>query len=173
MRSNTLSVVLVAAMTAIICTGCANAPSEGTAITHAIILPSPTDAERNTLRPSSKGTPLQVGFGREVPSAQRRLVLRSLKWRATSGGYAATISVQSIGARSLRVAMRLNENVSGLEFSFRGSSAIPTSALVIDTGSEPYWSPVINGDTLWIELKTTTLPARDIVLELPLVSHIP
>ena len=123
------------------------------------------------MRSKSKDQPLQVGFGREVSATQRRVVLHDLPWRAIAGGYAASVSVQSTGAHSLRVGMRLNKSVTSLEFVLKGST-VPASALVRDAAADPYWSPVVDGDTLRIELKAAAVPPADIVLELPIVSHI-
>ncbi len=167
---------LIAVLVTAFCAACtsrpATAPMTGKNTPHMIVLTAPSDAERSGLHAGSKGAPYQIGFGRVIPAEQRRIVLRDLHWRSvTASGYATTVSVQSQGARSLRAGLRLNKNVPGLEWSFRESSApVASSALV---GDDPYWSPVIDGDTVWIELKAITIPARDVVLEIPLVSHIP
>ena len=127
MRSLMGSLKLLVLIAAPLCAGCvgtqASDPAESERMTYAIVLAAPTEAERNAPRPSSKGAPLQVGFGREVPAAQRRVMLSKLHWREVAGSYMTMVSVQSTGTRSLRAGLRLNKNVPGLEWSFRGSNA--------------------------------------------------
>lgn len=153
--------------------GCVNTgmgdSAAGGSMTHTIVLPAPSDAERASMRPGKKGEPLQVGFGREVPASQRHIALNNLQWHSTPGrGYTAAITVKSTGARSLRAALKLNENVEGLVFVFGASSAdVQAKSLVGDV----YWSPVTHGDTVSIELKSPTPPTA--ILEIPTVSHIP
>lgn len=137
---------------------------------HSIVLAAPSSSELSALKTGGKGAPLQVGIGREVPLAQRSVRLHDLAWKKIDGVYRATISVQSMTARSLRVGMRLNKNAP-LECSFKGSAAVSAAALVVQ-GTDVYWSPVIDGDTAWIELNAPTIPNQDVVLEIKSVSHI-
>jgi lysyl endopeptidase len=160
-------------------TGCAgNGPTTATQMTdatHRIVLPAPTRAELSAPRQTSKGQPLQVGFGRSLSAEQRRVPLARLRWSPMkSTGYAATVSVQSPGAKSLRVSGQLSRNIPGLQIAFRDASKIaavvPGSAL---STAEPYWSPAIDGDTILIELRAPAPVQDSTLLELPQVSHLP
>jgi len=139
-------------------------------MTHTIVLPAPNDTELGSMKEGKKDEPLQVGFGREVPANQRRIPLADLSWKSqSSGGYAASVSVESTGARSLRVALKLSQDVSGLEFVFGASGAtVPAATIAKDL----YWTPVTPGDTVAIELRALQRPSSGI-LEIRTVSHIP
>jgi hypothetical protein len=138
---------------------------------HSIVLAAPSSSELSALKTGGKGTPMQVGIGREIPRAQQSIRLHDLAWKKVDGVYRTIISVQSITARSLRVGMRLNKSVTQLECSFKGSVAISAAALVVQ-GNEVYWSPVIDGDTASIEFNAPAIPSQDLVLEIKNVSHI-
>jgi len=159
-------------------TGCAGnsstATSQSTNMTHQIVLPPPTKAELNAPRQTGKGQPLQVGFGRTLSPEQRRVPLARLRWGPLkSTGYLATISVQSPGAKSLRVGAKISNNVPSLQIAFRGTakvaSVVPAATLF---SPDPYWSPVIEGDTIWIELRATAPIQDGTLLELPVLSHL-
>jgi hypothetical protein len=163
----------------LICLGCTNTQTTAATNTHskmhAIILPAPSDSELATLQGGRKDEPLRVGVGRQVPVSESRVALNSLSWRQDpSGSYKAEISVQSIGARAIRVGLRLSVDVPSLDLSFGGSSAIlHGSAIVSASDKDIYWSPVLDGDTVLIELTTRAPPKSGAVLEVPVVSHIP
>jgi lysyl endopeptidase len=143
--------------------------------THRIVLTPPSRAELNAPRPTGKGQPLQVGFGRSLSAEQRRVPLSRLRWSPMkSTGYAATISVQSPGATSLRVSGQLSRNVPGLQIAFRNATKVVAviAGSALNT-SEPYWSPVIDGDTIVLELRAPAPIQDSTLLELPQVSHLP
>jgi hypothetical protein len=171
MNSVTRLAALIAC--AVIASGCTmlSTRSDSQSI-RAIALPAPTDAERSALRSVAKGAPLQVGFGREIPHSQGQIKLRELSWAKAGGVYVAHVSVQSTGAKSLRLAMRLNKDVASLECVFNSSLSVSAAALVRNASDAPYWSPVIPADTVTIEFKTKSLPDNSVILELPSVSHI-
>jgi lysyl endopeptidase len=159
--------------------GCAGngskAATQNMAVTHQIVLLPPAKAELNAPRQSGKGQPLQVGFARLLSAEQRRVPLARLRWSPMkSTGYAAMVSIQSPGAKSLRVSCQLSRNVSGLQIVFRDA----TKVVAVVQGSafntsEPHWSPVIDGDTIWIELRAPAPVQDSTLLELPQVSHMP
>jgi len=142
-----------------------------------IVLSAPSAAELNSLRQGGKGQPLQVGFGRPLPAERQQVDLAGLAWAKTaSGAFSATVSVRSPGARSVRVGVVLDKPL-GLEVSFggRGDVVATVPAVAIVAGSkpgEPYWSPVIAGDTVVIRLVATQVPVTG-TLQLPVLSHIP
>jgi len=167
--------VFTLAMTTIGCAGNGVTAAPGSDTTHQIVLPPPTKAELNAPRQTNKGQPLQIGFGRSLSAEQRRVPLARLRWGPLkSTGYLATVSVRSPGAKSLRIGAKLSSNVPGLQIAFRGAvavaSVVPGSALF---SSEQYWSPVIDGDTIWIELRATAPIQDGTLLELPTLSHLP
>jgi hypothetical protein len=167
-----------ALLTLAISAGCVNtqdsAVTDGPNKMLAIVLPAPSDAELATLQGGGKNQPYRVGAGRQVPATENKVTLSNLSWRQDQGSYKTMISVQSVGARAIRVGMRLNNNVPGLELSFSGSNAILRgSAIVSASTKDIFWSPVLNGDTATIELTVPELPKKDAVLEVPTVSHLP
>jgi hypothetical protein len=171
--------VALALMTLAISTGCVNtqdsAAADGPTKMRAIVLPAPDDVELSALRGGGKGEPYRVGAGRPVPVAESRIALSTLPWtKDAAGAYKTEISIQSVGARSIRVGLRLNVGVPNLELAFDGSSGILRGDNIVSaTSKDLFWSPVLNGDTVKISLTTSTLPKSNAVLEVPLVSHIP
>ncbi|MGH8178453.1 MAG: hypothetical protein ACREV5_19525 [Steroidobacter sp.] len=156
----------------------ADSPAEAVNAIREITLPPPTAAEGASLGKGGKDQPFQVGFGRSLPADQQRIDLSDLSWSAApTGGHRAVVSVRSPEAQSVRVGIRLAVAVAGLKLTFAGAEGPIT---VVDSkviaqqssGGDPYWSPVIKGDTVSIELSTPTIPAPGVVLELPSVSHI-
>jgi predicted small secreted protein len=167
------------ALSAIAVSGCINtldgAAADESSKVHSIVLSAPSDSELATLRGGSKSEPLRVGIGRSVPTSESRVALNKLSWqRVASDSYTATISLQSVGAKSIRAGLRLSAEVPSLVLSFDGSDAtLRSSAIVSTNGSDVYWSPVLAGDTLKIVLTARTPPTSNVVLEIPVVSHIP
>ena len=68
-----------------------------------ITLPAPAATELSRLKSATtmgpRMHPMPIGFGRDVPAAQRTIAMSSLQWQGTSeGGRAAQIVVTSPGA---------------------------------------------------------------------------
>jgi hypothetical protein len=143
---------------------------------HKIELREPTAAELQTLRGGNKGEPFKVGIAREVPAAQQRISLAKLDWQPAAGGeLVATISIRSPGAKSLRVGVT-PDTMRSVKLFFRGkslSTAPISQGVPSDSKSAAvFWSPVLQGDTAWIDVQVSTLPAAGTVLEIPLISHL-
>ncbi|HTE39920.1 MAG TPA: hypothetical protein VK629_03770 [Steroidobacteraceae bacterium] len=141
-----------------------------------IELKAPTAAESQ--RPSdTKDQPYRVGFGRELPAAERRIALDKLDWQPALGGeFMGTISIRSPGAKSLRVGVQ-SQSIGPLKLFFRGRTASNSekaqAGIPMDAGGPGiFWSPVVQGDTVWIDVRVSALPASGAVLEIPLVSHL-
>ena len=139
-----------------------------------ITLPEVTDAEDADWEGRERTVPLQIGFGREIPAAYQDDLAPRLTWVTLSDGrLVSALSVTSPGARALRVAVYASLDP-GAELRFSGpadldhhfapltqSDFVPQaseSAAVDDPllSDPPMWSPVIEGETAWIEV---TLPS--------------
>src|SRR5688572_3262880 len=96
---------------------------------------------------------LAVGVGRDVDSEAGT---RALEWVAVEGGHAARLSMTSPEAAALRVAVDLAGVATSVELVFAGSSHPgrlfgPYRVGDIADRSQPWWSPMVPGDTLTIE----------------------
>lgn len=140
---------------------------------------------------AADGAPRQVGFPRPVaPLQTAQGVKRQLRWTPLpEGGAVAAMSVTSPGAAAVRAALRVGDlpPTATLRFSApRGSAAheVPAETLLAalernrdagESGAEArtYWSPVVAGDTIVIEIE---LPAgadpAQVAFTTPLVSHL-
>jgi hypothetical protein len=144
-----------------------------------IALPPPTSSERGDLSSNEKGTPYQIGFGRHLRGGLDKLALRDLRWSQwPNGSVSTTITIRSATAKSLRVAVNLEPPQSGLRIGFvpgrSGQARLPQSFMdsaAMTAGLN--WSPVIDGDTVTIVLLATEVPAKGVVLSIPVLSHIP
>jgi len=154
---------------------------------HAILLPTPTVAERAALMPKRATTPskdgvatkrrrLTIGFARNVAANQASFALADLAWsRTEDGAQAAHISLTSSGAAAIRIGLVVSNAPSALEMRFRGSgSAQAFGPYAANVARESiYWSPVLEGETGVIEL---TLPAGVSpgagTVTLPMISHL-
>jgi lysyl endopeptidase len=138
-----------------------------------------------------EGTPRQVGYARPVePLQTAQGVRRQLQWaRLPEGGAIAAVSVTSPGAAAVRAALRLGDlpPAATLRFSAPGDAAVrevPAQALLAalqrnqDAGesgaaARTYWSPIVMGDTIEIEIELP--PGADpdaVAFTTPLVSHL-
>ena len=140
-------------------------------MTHAIVLPAPSADEIAKLGDGKKGQPLRVGVGRVIPADQSRIALSALSWQKNLSGFASTVSIKSTDARSVRVALRLTQDVPGLSVSFRGYPDQLAANTLVD--NSPHWSPVVQGDTVVVELRSANIPTASAELLLMSVSHIP
>jgi len=135
-----------------------------------ITLPEVTDAEHADWEGRERTVPLQIGFGREIPAAYQDDLAPRLEWTTLSDGtLVSALSVTSPGALALRVAVFATLDP-GAELRFSGpadldhhfdpltqSDFVPQaseSATVDDPllSDPPVWSPVIEGETAWIEV---------------------
>jgi lysyl endopeptidase len=141
--------------------------------------------------PLPEGAPRQVGYARTVEQLQTAQgVRRQLQWaRLPEGGAIAAVSVTSPGAAAVRAALRVGDlpPTATLRFSAPGDVAareVPAEALLAalqrnrDAGesgaaARTYWSPVVAGDTIVIEVELP--PGADpdeVAFTTPLVSHL-
>ena len=157
---------------------------------HRIELKAPNAAEAASMKsynaataagPDSKGHPLAIGFGRELPAAARTIPLSELTWiAAPDGGRTARIEIVSAGAAALRVALVAPAAHPDLSVRFAGSAAnatvfgdYPVNAIAYESlRSGVFWSPVLAGDTATIEFHAAAdAPIADVTFYIPRISH--
>jgi hypothetical protein len=132
-----------------------------------------------------------VGYARTVGELQTAQgVKRQLQWaRLPEGGAVAAVSVTSPGAVAVRAALRVGDlpPTATLRFSSPGDAAareVPAQALLaalqrnLDAGetgaaARTYWSPIVAGDTIVIEVELPPgADPQDVAFTTPLVSHL-
>ena len=151
-----------------------------------IILDPVTATEAAQLGAQKKGQALQVGFGRAIPATHQSDLLSRLQWISLAhGALVSAFTVTSPQASALRVALATPSLAEGIEVRFFSLSTpnqtfgpftrkhLLRGAGQASTGKEPFWSPVIQGETVGIEIY---LPSADALssssLRLLQVSHI-
>ena len=134
--------------------------------------------------------PLQIGFGRNLPSVYQGDLVPRLAWETQSDGTAiSALSVSSPDARALRITLRATLPT-GAEVRFFSPAdpeqrfppvqpaevpADPVAAAeaLVEEEAVPLWSPVVEGDTVGVEI---SLPPATTVSEVSLfidrVSHL-
>jgi len=153
-----------------------------TAIPLAITLSPVAATEVAQLRQANagqKGQALQIGFGRDIPAADRANILPRLKWtHLPNGTLVSACTVTSSQARSVRLALSTPILAEGVEVRFfrphspQQSFGPFTKALLLrQTASDRrngsgrpgaqkgFWSPVIEGDSIGIEISLPSVEA--------------
>jgi len=139
----------------------------------------------------AEGAPRQVGYARAVERLQTAQdVKRQLQWtRLPEGGAIAAVSVTSPGAAAVRAALRVGDLPPGamLRFSAPGDTGareVGAEAVLAalarnrDAGesgaaARTYWSPIVAGDTIVVEVELPRGADPDAVaFTTPLVSHL-
>lgn len=151
-----------------------------------IVLTPITAKELEQLRRGRGGRRQPVGVGRALPAPYaEHLDPGSLVWLALpDGGRTGVFAVTSPGAAALRLQLVFQSLPEGVELRFfnpaaRAEAVGPvTRALLLQsaapgTGPRDYWSPVIDGDTLAVEiyLPPDVEPAA-LDFALPRISHL-
>jgi len=165
----------------------------GTAAVRRVALAAPSAAEiarfaeeraaarAKTSTAAKRAGPDLIGFGREVPAAERSIPLAKLAWTTVGGGTrVARIEVASAEARGLRVAVRLPGADPGVEVRFAAAGdpaaliGVPASLVQQATARfGEYWSPVADGPRVAIELVAKAGASTTAgTLELVRVSHL-
>ena len=145
--------------------------------------------EKKALENAPKEQPLQIGFGRDFPADYRGDLIPLLDWEQQGdGSLVASFSVASPDARAIRIALQANGIPNGVEFRFFSLSYSdqifgPFTAKDIekkgksakDSAGHPFtfWSPVIEGDTIGVEIymPPSSMPPK-FTLEISQISHI-
>lgn len=136
-------------------------------------------AERRRLQ-DRRGEPLEVAFGRETQGAA--IDLGKLQWETLADGRRGTqLVVGSAGAQAIRAALDLAPpagqrrvlDLGALTFRFRGNDGQTFEVAGTELSSaELNWSPIVQGDTLTLELIVAA--GTDLArysLRLPQLSH--
>lgn len=153
--------------------------------TLSIVLPCVSEAEKSALEENkrNRGGPLQIGFGRAVPTEYRGDLAARLEWSAggetdaDGGSVVAALTVTSPGAAALRIGVRAKlaagatlrfSSLSDPEQEFR-----PFTHEDFGSSADVVWSPVIEGDTVRVDISlpsSEALPMFSLLLDR--VSHI-
>lgn len=150
-----------------------------------IVLPRVSEAERMALEPTGpgRGGPLQIGFGRAIPAEYRGDLAARLKWFSSNetgvenGPVAAALTVTSPEATALRVGLRA-KLAAGATIHFSSPSdpnqqLRPFTHEDFGSSADVVWSPVIEGDTVRMDISLSSLEASPTFsLLLDRVSHI-
>ena len=156
---------------------------------HEITLGAPPPSSK--LYDSGKrGVPMQIGIARAVGNlADVASFRRQLAWeRLEDGGQVAAISVTSPGASALRMGLVVDALPAGSMLRFYAPDTTPVDVPASDvmqvlatnaaagatgTAARTYWSPIIEGETIALEIEipahTSTQAVR---LSVPTVSHL-
>jgi hypothetical protein len=151
-----------------------------------IALPPPTEAELASVRTipgvGLRAKPMPIGFGRDVPAAQRSIALASLTWQPTAdGGRAAQVAVTSPGAAALRLALAIAATDPDIAIRLQGDAANaqpmgPVPANVIAEAVSKmgeWWSPVLEGSRATIEIAVGAgVDIGNLTLMVTRVSHL-
>ena len=128
---------------------------------HEIDLGAPRADERQVMTKAAvsrdKREPTRIGFVRTLAEAQRRIDLARLPWlRAEDGGLVAHVKVTSESAHGIRVLLRFEGVDPSLEARFAGVAG-SGDAYAMEHGelarAGGYWSPVLEGETVVVELQ--------------------
>lgn len=156
-----------------------------------ITLPMVGHAQQAASSEAERPGPLQIGFGRNLPSVYQGDLVPRLAWETRSDGTAiSALSVSSPDARALRIALR-GTLPAGAEVRFfsladpeqrfppvqpQDVPANPTDEAPADAPAEEaalLWSPVIEGDAVGVEMSLPSPAAvADVSLFIDRVSHL-
>jgi len=158
---------------------------------NAFRLTAPGQSELAQIGAAGKGTPLQIGIARAVRDLQSEASTHSaLRWeRLDDGSLVADLSVTSPGAAALRAGLRVTRLPDTAALRFTGPNAeklFETTGRAVnealarnaDAGEKgedarSYWSPVIEGDTVVVELELAAgSDPFDLSIAMPRVSHL-
>jgi len=156
---------------------------------HEIVLAAPP-ASTKLYDNGKHGVPMQVGIARDVGDlADSASFQRQLAWETLEdGGRVAAISVTSPGAAALRMGLVVDALPAGTMLRFYAPDAAPVDVSASDvlqalaanaaagasgTAARTYWSPVVEGATIVLEIE---IPAhastKSVRLSAPSVSHL-
>ena len=160
-----------------------------TAIGLRIVLPQVDAASKRAGGAAQGNQPLQIGFHRAIPDEYQGDLSALMEWTPLAdGSIVSAVSVTSPDALALRVGIRAELGSGGqVRFFGGGSSAkdgvqdrapqvfpVMTRADFQEDGeTEAVWSPVVEGDTIGIEVTMPSREARsDLSFRIEKVSHI-
>ena len=127
-----------------------------------IMLPAMAKAQQAAThgRMNRQRLPLQIGFGRALPVGYQGNLATRLSWdKRGDGSVVGALSLTSPGAKALRVALRARLP-GGAELRFFSPSDPSQRFPPLtrrDFSPQALWSPVIEGDTLGVEISLPQL----------------
>ena len=130
--------------------------------------------------PQGGGGPLQIGFGREMPAAYRGDLASRLTWdKQADGSVVSALSLSSPEAQALRIALRTNWPAGTTLRFFNPADTkqqlppLKRRDFTTDNSDEPLWSPLVEGDTLGLEISLpSAAAAANLALAIDRVSHL-
>lgn len=116
---------------------------------------------------------LQIGYPRAIPAELRALPVGSLPWQTLAdGSRVARIEVLAADAPAFRIGYRIAGPAGGIQVRFSGIGRDEVYAAAV-TESALSWSPVLEGDTGTLELRTLPgFEAAQFQVTLEQLSHI-
>ena len=140
-----------------------------------IMLPAVNRAKQATAQSKENGLPLQIGFGRALPVSYQGNLASQLSWdKQRDGSMVSALSLTSPGAKALRVALRA-KLPAGAELRFFSPSDAKQRFPPFtrrDFSLQTLWSPVIEGDTLGVEISLPVSKRARLSLVIDRVSHL-
>lgn len=142
------------------------------------------------VQPSKPGVPLKIGFSRDVPMLRTTSQTSALMvWTGVSGGQIAVISITSPDAMGVRLGLlveklpatallRFYAQGTDQVFEVLGQEIMDTIARNLAAGDKSdeartYWSPVIDGQEITVEIELPAgVSADDVRFSIPRVSHL-
>lgn len=111
-------------------------------------------AKSSAAASGDRSKPYQIGYPRDIPATLRTLPLTALAWQTLAdGSHVLRVEIQASDAVAFRVGYRVSGPLSGLQMRFSGVGR--DEVYVANTTSgELSWSPVLEGDTGTLELRT-------------------
>jgi len=157
---------------------------------HIITLDAPPPSAKLFDTGKKAGTPLKVGFARPVDTlADEAGFRKQLTWETLEdGGKVAALSVTSPGAAALRMGLLVKSLPEGAMLRFHAPDSAPLDVPAADVlkvlalnaqagiagdAARTYWSPVVEGDTIALEIEVPAhVSTAQVQLALPSVSHL-
>ena len=124
--------------------------------------------------------PLKIGTNRLIPAPQDRVLSTAdFVWSdVPEGGRAARFTVSSEGAVAIRLALGFVQVPVGVEIRFfsvanPGARFGPyTSIELVPPGGEPFWSPVVEGSMIGVEIFAAEQDAASLSFSVTTASHL-
>lgn len=143
------------------------------------VLPALNDKDLSALSERSLHTKVhEVGMGRAAPKQFAKINLKSLTWTGMGDKQFAVVQIKATDAAAVRIGIDRRSFPKGLALIEYGT-AMPElvygpyeSDLRSILAAEPYWLPVVEGDTVRLELQLDAGATPSGVLSVPTVSHL-
>ena len=153
------------------------------------VTPAQLSAE-TAARPDKPGVPFKIGFSRNLPPLKNRVqTLAQLAWRSIPGGQIAALSISAPDALGVRLGLsvetipatallRFYAQKTDQVFEVSGRTMMETLARNLAAGdasdeAHTYWSPLIDGPEMTVEIELPVGVSPDAVMfSIPRLSHL-